>query len=387
MAATNGASTGKIVHPSDEVDWKNLTFGLAPTNGYAKVVWKNGSWGTPELVKEPYVQLHVASVALNYGQSVFEGLKAYRHKDGSVRIFRPTENAARMNHSAQMVCMPELPEALFLETTRLCAAANLEFVPPYGPHGTAGSLYMRPLYFGSGGNLALGPPDEFTLLVWCTPAGSLYGAASTSSPGVDAFVLEDFDRAAPKGTGSGKLAGNYAPVFQHMIAAKKAGYAITLHLDSATRTKIDEFSTSNCLLLAYEQGAGSSEAERLRKPTLYVPASDSILRSVTTKSIAQIADKSLGWNVEHAPVEFADVKAGKFDEVAAAGTAAVITPVRSVTYHTSATETSKVEIGNGQTAGPGFIHLMSQLTGIQSGDVEDSYGWLWPKEGIQPVEQ
>ena len=229
-------------------------------------------------------------------------LKAYRHKDGSVRIFRPTENAARMNHSAQMVCMPELPEALFLETTRLCAAANLEFVPPYGPHGTAGSLYMRPLYFGSGGNLALGPPDEFTLCVLpprrrCYP-GMLLGRsllvadAALRKPQQPRLVhacgiplrrsqheLPGRRRLRSRGLRQSRTkrhrvrqacwklrsvcrptsvcvsrqdchsqkrvqarltacnlgsprCRNCHSVFQHMIAAKKAGYAITLHLDS-----------------------------------------------------------------------------------------------------------------------------------------------------------
>lgn len=288
-----------------------------------------------------------------------------------------------MNHSASIISMPELPEKVFLEACRRCVAANLEFVPPYGPNGSGGSLYLRPLYFGSGGELALLPPDEFTFLVWCTPAGSLYGSSGTSAPGVDAYVLDNFDRTAPKGTGSAKLAGNYAPAFAPMVAAKKAGYPITLHLDSATRTLVDEFSTSNCLLLSYENGASTADEDKLKKPSLFVPASPSILKSVTAKSIAEIASKTFGWNVSIAPVPFANVKDKKFDEIAAAGTAAVITPVRSVTYHVSETDTQKVEIGNGKTAGPAFIQLMTNLTGIQSGDVEDTFGWLWPKEGVQ----
>lgn len=165
-------------------------------------------------------------------------MKAYRHEDNSVRLFRPWENSARINHSAATVCMPPIPEEMFLEACRLCVAANLEFVPPYGHHGSKGAMYLRPLYFGSGELLQLDPPSEFTLyalclcepntrlvpctrilsnafvipsVIWCTPAGSLYGSAGTSAPGVAALVLEDFDRSAPKGTGSAKLAGNYAP--------------------------------------------------------------------------------------------------------------------------------------------------------------------------------
>jgi branched-chain amino acid aminotransferase len=168
---------------------------------------------------------------------------------------------------------------------------------------------------------------------------------------------------------------------------------------------VDEFSTSNCLLLSYKQRAETSEDEKLKNPTLYVPESPSILKSITAKSIADIASKMFGWEVKKAPVPFEGVKVGcswqhglerladaihseqdgKYDEVAAAGTAAVITPIRSITYHTSPEETAKIEIGNGKTAGPGFFHLMSTMTGIQSGDVEDKFGWLWPAEGIAPT--
>ena len=171
-----------------------------------------------------------------------------------------------------------------------------------------------------------------------------------------------------------------------MTAVRGPTHALYLFTDAyhtATRTYVDEFSTSNCLLLKYQNGQATAEGDRLSNATLYVPESPSILKSVTTKSIAEIASKVFGWQVKIAPVPFADVKAQQFDEIAAAGTAAVITPVRSVSYHTSESEVAKVDIGNGKTAGPGFLSLMSHLTGIQAGDEEDQFGWMWPKEGVQ----
>lgn len=160
---------------------------------------------------------------------------------------------------------------------------------------------------------------------------------------------------------------------------------IPVHCVLATRTFVDEFSTSNCLLIKYANGQDTPEADRLKGVTLYVPESPSILKSVTTKSIAEIAKKAFGWNVVVGPVPFADVKAGQFDEVAAAGTAAVITPVSSISYTTSSASTgiTRIPVGDGKTAGPAFLALMKHLCGIQSGDIQDDFGWMWPKEGVQ----
>lgn len=190
-------------------------------------------------MREPTITLPIGSSALNYGQSCFEGMKAFRAKDDSVRLFRPQENCKRMNRSAASIGLPEVPEALFLEACERVVSHNLEFVPPYAPKASRGSMYLRPMLFGSGDELLLMPPTTFTFLVFGTPVGNMYSAAA-DAPGVDALVLDTFDRAAPRGSGAFKLAGNYAPVFRHQAAAKKAGYGITMHLDSQTRTLIDE---------------------------------------------------------------------------------------------------------------------------------------------------
>ncbi|GAA5913629.1 hypothetical protein JCM5296_003609 [Sporobolomyces johnsonii] len=362
------------VPPSKDFDWDKLAFDLYPTAGYVKYVYKDGAWGKAEWVKEPYLQLHVGSVALNYGVSCFEGLKAFRHPDEQVRLFRPDQNAARIQHSADIISMPVLPEEIFLEGVHTAVARNLHLVPAHKPYGANGSMYVRPLMFASGAQLALAPPSEFTFLVYVTPTGSLYGSAGGKAPAVDAFVVHAFDRAAPLGTGSAKLAGNYAPVLKHQGLAKKAGYAITLHLDSKTRTFVDEFSTSNFLAI---KKAASADAT----PTLVVPTSESILKSVTTKSIIGIA-QSLGWNVEPRAVPFDEVVNGGFEEVMAVGTAAAITPIRSITFHDTPETTKKILIGDGENAGPRVLELLSELTGIQSGTKEDKMGWTWPKEGV-----
>jgi branched-chain amino acid aminotransferase len=291
-----------------------LAFGLTETAGYVKYVWQDGAWGQQEWVPGSQIQIPVGSVALNYGASCFEGLKAFRQPDGQVKLFRPDENAKRLCHSAHIVSMPELPQDLFYEACHTAVAKNLQFVPPHAPHGAAGSLYVRPLLFASGAELVPMAPKTFTFVVWVTPTGSLYGTAGGKAPAVDAFVIEEFDRAAPRGGGPAKLAGNYAPVFRHQQKAKSQGYAITLHLDSQNRTHIDEFSTSN--FIGIKKPAAADE-----KPTLVVPASESILKSVTTKSLIGIAE-SFGWQVERRPVPFQEVIDGGLSEVMACGTAA-----------------------------------------------------------------
>ncbi|GAA6008982.1 hypothetical protein JCM11491_005702, partial [Sporobolomyces phaffii] len=331
----------QVVLPDPNFDWDKLAFDLYPTNGYVKHEYKDGKWGPAEWVKEPYLQLHVGSVALNYGVSCFEGCKAFRHPDSHVRVFRPDQNAARMQHSGEIICIPEVPEQTFLDAVALAVGRNLHLVPEHRAYAANGSMYVRPLLFASGAQLALAPPSEFTFLVYVTPTGSLYGSAGGKAPAVDALVLHLFDRAAPLGTGSAKLAGNYAPVLKHQGQAKKDGYAITLHLDSKTRSYIDEFSTSN--FLAIKKPAAPDAV-----PTLVVPTSPSILKSVTTKSIIAIAE-SFGWTVEPRPIPFSEVVDGHFDEVMACGTAAAITPIRSFSYHTSDDRVEKVTIGTGET--------------------------------------
>lgn len=222
---------------------------------------------------------------LNYGMQCYEGLKASRGPgDNTIGIFRPQQNAERMQHSASYVSMPEVPVDLFKQSVHLAVSLNAEFVPP---HRTGASMYIRPLLFGSCAQLGLDPPEEYMFVVYVMPTGVYHGVHP-----VAALILEDFDRAAPEGTGSAKIGGNYAPVLRHSGKAKKEGFGITLHLDSRTRSEIDEFSTSGFI------GIHGSPDEGC---TIVVPDSKNVIKSVTSDSICQIA-KSWGWKVEQRPV-------------------------------------------------------------------------------------
>lgn len=340
-----------IPQPSSAVDWPNLSFAVNEVNGHVQSIFKDGAWGPLEFVKEPFLRVSIMSPALNYGQQCFEGLKAFRCKDGHIRIFRPDENAKRMRHSADMAAMPGVPDELFLDAVKMAALKNAEFVPPYE---LGQAMYLRPLLMGTGAQLALMPPNEFTFLVAATPVANLY-SASGAKP-IDALIVEDFDRAAPAGTGSAKLGGNYAPVFSHAAKARQAGFPITLHLDSKTRTHVDEFSTSNFL------GLKTSGEET----TLVVPESTSILKSVTTKSVVELA-KSFGWDVEKRAVPVEEIS--EFSEIMSVGTAAVISPIKSVTYQ------GKKLVQLSEECGPGSQRVLKALRAIQTGDAEDTFGW------------
>jgi len=223
---------------------------------------------------------------LNYGQQCYEGLKAFRAPDDkTINIFRPQQNAERMQHSASFISIPEVPIELFKKCVHLAVSLNAEYVPP---HSTGAAMYVRPLLFGSSAQLGLSPPEEYTFLVFVLPTGVYHGTHP-----VAALILEDFDRAAPEGTGSAKIGGNYAPVLRWSDKAREEGYGITLHLDSRTRSEVDEFSTSGFI--------GVHGTPEKGDVIIVVPDSKSAIKSVTSNSICEIA-KLLGWKVEKRPV-------------------------------------------------------------------------------------
>jgi branched-chain amino acid aminotransferase len=210
--------------------------------------------------------------ALNYGMQCYEGMKAFRAPNNTINIFRPNMNAERMQHSASFVAMPEVPTDHYLECCSLAVAMNAAYVPP---HETGASMYIRPLLFGSSAQLGLNPPQEYTFVVY-------HGTKP-----VDALVLEDFDRAAPDGTGSAKIGGNYAPVLPHSDKAYASGYGITLHLDSKTRSVVDEFSTSAFIGV-------KKDGDKVK---LIASGSKNVIKSVTADSVLRIAE-SFGWETE-----------------------------------------------------------------------------------------
>lgn len=233
---------------------------------------------------DPFIRIHGMAPALNYGQQAYEGLKAFRTPgDSSIQIFRPDRNASRMQHSAEFVSMPPVPVDMFIDACRAAVALNAEWVPP---HDTGAAMYVRPQIYGSSAQLGLSPPEEYTFCVYVLPTGVYHGVHP-----VRCLILDDFDRAAPNGTGSAKVGGNYAPVLRWTDRARKDGFDITLHLDSATHSEIDEFSTSGFIGALVE---GDSV-------TIVVPDSQNVINSVTSESVQGIA-KSFGWKVEQRSV-------------------------------------------------------------------------------------
>ena len=334
------------------LDWPNLGFEYRQVNSFVEIDYKNGKWGDVKCSADEYVKIHIGATALHYGQACFEGLKAFQCKDGKVRIFRPQENAARIANSCNRVCMPPLPEKLFLEAVQTAVAANMDFVPPYG---TGGALYIRPLLYGSGPRIGLQPADEYKFICMVMPVADYYKGGIKP---VSAVVIDGYDRAAPRGVGAAKVAGNYAADLLPNMEAKKSGYPIGLYLDAKTNTFIEEFSTSNFLAID-KNGA-------------YVtPKSTAILASITNKSLMELAAAE-GRDVQHRAVPMQELMDGNFVEAAACGTAVVVTPVKNVLYNGAAHN-----IGTGaDEVGPVVKSLYDSVRAIQVGDKEDTLGWM-----------
>ena len=305
-------------------------------------------------VEDPYLKIHGMCPGLNYGQQAFEGIKAFRMPgDDAIAIFRPDKNAARMAHSAGFVAIPPIPDEVFLKACRKAVALNAEHVPP---HRTGAAMYLRPLAFGSSAQLGLNPPEEYIFCVYAIPTGVYHGALA-----VDGLILEHFDRAAPDGTGSAKLGGNYAPVLRWSERAKNEGFGITLHLDSKTRTEIDEFSTAG--FVGVKQKGDDF--------VLVVPDSKCVIESVTSISVCDLA-RSFGWKVEKRSIPYEELPT--FTEVMAAGTAAALVPVRSITMKSKNAKFTYQE--ERREPGPACTKLITTLKAIQQGKIKDEFGWL-----------
>jgi len=339
-----------------DTPWKDLGFEFRPTNSHIKLTYKDGEWGKAELVKEPYINIHIGATALHYGQACFEGLKAFTHADGSVNIFRPDENAKRMRNSCERTLMAPMPTEVFLDACKEVVRDNIEFVPPYG---SGGSMYIRPLLFGSGPRIGLQPSEEYTFLILVMPVGDYY-EGGLSAP-VDGLLIEDYDRAAPRGVGNVKVAGNYAADLLPNMLAKKKGYPIGLYLDAGSQSMVEEFSTSNFVGI------------KTKENKFVTPKSPSVLPSITNKSLMTVAaDEGLTVEARDVPVE----ELNEFDEVMAVGTAVVITPIGSITRCNDDGSETKYEFGeqNGEI-GDTTLKLYNKVRDIQNGECEDKYGW------------
>ncbi|KAF2429895.1 branched-chain-amino-acid aminotransferase [Tothia fuscella] len=344
--------------PVNTIDWDDIGFRVREVNGHIESHYsvKTGKWTEPEFVEDPFLRLHGMAPGLNYGQQCYEGLKAFRDpSDKVINLFRPNKNAERMQHSASYISIPPVPIDHFQRCCQLAVALNAEHVPP---HRTGAAMYVRPILFGSSAQLGLNPPEEYTFLVFVLPVGVYHGVHP-----VKALILEEFDRAAPEGTGSAKIGGNYAPVLRWSEKAGKEGYGITLHLDSKTRSEIDEFSTSGFIGVKVEEGG--------EKTTLVVPDSKNVIKSVTSDSIQGIA-KSFGWEVEVRKILYEELP--YFTEVMAAGTAAALVPITSITMKSRNDTFTYLKDDN--EPGPICMKLLSTLKGIQQGKIKDTFGWL-----------
>ncbi|MBP7506901.1 MAG: branched-chain amino acid aminotransferase [Prolixibacteraceae bacterium] len=332
----------------ENIDWKDLGFGYRDTDYNVRCYYRNGKWGEIEISSSPQITMHMAATCLHYGQEAFEGLKAYRGKDGKVRLFRLDENAMRMQASARGILMQELPIEKFKEAVLKVVELNKHFVPPFE---SGASLYIRPLLIGTGPQVGVKPADEYLFLVFVTPVGPYFKAGFKPT---DYVIYRHYDRAAPLGTGTIKVGGNYAAGLCAGVKAHEEGYSAVLYLDAKEKKYIDECGPANFFGI---------------KGNAYItPKSNSILPSITNKSLRQIA-LDLGMTVEERQIPVEELK--EFSEAGACGTAAVISPIRSI-YDAD----EDIRYFYGEEPGEKSIKLYKKLLGIQYGDEPDTHGWV-----------
>lgn len=331
------------------IDWKSLPFGYVKTDYNVRCYYRDGAWGQLEVSSSETINIHMAATCLHYGQEAFEGLKAFRGKDGKIRVFRWEENSKRMNKSAEGIMMQPVPAELFKEAMTLAVKLNLKFVPPYG---TGSSLYIRPLLIGSGPKVGVKPADEYMFMIFVTPVGPYFKEGFNP---VSAQIIRDIDRAAPLGTGHIKVGGNYAASLRANERAHDEGYSIAIFLDAREKRYIDE--------------AGPANFFGIKGNTYYTPDSKSILPSITNMSLRQLAmDMGMKIELDHIAVE----DLGIFEEVGACGTAAVISPIGKIFDR----ETGKTfDYCKDGKAGPVSTKLYEKLRAIQYGDEADPHNW------------
>lgn len=335
---------------SKNIDWANLGFEYIKTDKRYVANYKDGKWDDGKLIEDSTVSINECSGVLQYAQTCFEGLKAYRTKDGHIVCFRPELNARRMIETSQRLEIPVFPEERFLNALDQVVLANEDYVPPYGSGAT---LYVRPFLFGSGTVIGVAPAPEYQFRIFVTPVGPYFkGGAKPIT-----IRVSDFDRAAPHGTGSIKAGLNYAMSLYPTTDAHRKGFDENMYLDSATRTYVEETGGANFLFITKDN-------------KVITPKSDSILPSVTRRSLMIVARDYLGLEVEERPVPFSEVP--EFAECGLCGTAAVISPVGKIVDHGK-----EILIPSGMNEmGPVLKKLYDTLTGIQMGRIEAPEGWI-----------
>ena len=333
-----------------EIDWSNLSFGYMKTDYNVRINFREGAWGELEVSSSEYINMHMAATCLHYGQEAFEGLKAFRGKDGKIRVFHLEDNAARMQDTCRGILMAELPTERFREAVLKVIKLNERFVPPYE---SGASLYIRPLLIGTGAQVGVHPADEYLFLVLVTPVGPYFKGGFSTNPYV---IFRQFDRSAPLGTGIYKVGGNYAASLRANKMAHDLGYTSEFYLDAKEKKYIDE--------------CGAANFFGIKDNTYITPLSTSILPSITNKSLMQLAE-DMGMKVERRPVP--EEELSTFEEAGACGTAAVISPIQRI----DDVENNKSYVfSKDGKPGPVCTKLYNKLRAIQYGDEPDAHGWV-----------
>lgn len=334
-----------------DLDWANLSFSYIKTDYRFTAYWENGKWSDGEIITDEMMRIHEGSPALHYAQQCFEGMKAQTAKDGRVLLFRPELNAERMEQTAQRLMMPPVPRELFMQGVEETVRKNYAWIPP---HGSGASLYIRPILIGVGENIGLRPAVRYDFRVMVCPVGPYFKGTGLT---LITLAVTDFDRAAPRGTGNVKAGANYAGGLLSTQSAQKMGANEALYLDSAERKYLDEAGSAN-ILLAMKDG------------TFVTPKTNAILPSVTRRAIMVLAKDELKLKTEERLVELKK-ELPDIEEMAACGTAAVISPVGKILVDGKWHPFYK----NGEEVGPVMMKLYESLTQIQRGEKEDPYGW------------
>ena len=339
-----------VIMEKKDLDWSNLGFGYVKTDKRYVSNFKNGAWDEGTLTDDADIVLNECAGVFQYAQTVFEGLKAYTTEDGHIVTFRPDLNASRLADSARRLEMPVFPEERFVDAVQKVVEANAAYVPPYGSGAT---LYIRPYMMGTNPVIGVKPADEYQFRMFCTPVGPYFkGGAKPIT-----IRVSDYDRAAPCGTGNIKAGLNYAMSLHAIVTAHADGFDENMYLDPKTRTKVEETGGANFIFVT-------------RDNKLVTPKSDSILPSITRRSLVYVAEHYLGMEVEHREVYFDEVK--DFAEAGLCGTAAVISPIGKIVDHGK-----EILIPSGmEEMGPVTKKLYDTLTGIQMGRIEAPEGWI-----------
>ena len=331
------------------IDWSNLGFGYIQTDYRYVSNFKDGKWDEGILTTDATVTINESAGVLQYAQTCFEGMKAYRTVDGKVVCFRPDMNAKRMADTCRRLEMAVISEDQFIDAVIKTVKANIDYVPPYG---SGAALYIRPYMFGSNPVIGVKHSTEYQFRIFATPVGPYFKGGAKGI----ALRIPDFDRAAPRGTGHVKAGLNYAMCLHAIVDAHNQGYAENVYLDSATRTKIEETGGANIIFVTKDN-------------TVVTPKSDTILPSITRRSLMYVAEHYLGLQVEEREVLLSEVE--NFKEMALCGTAAVLSPVKSINDHGK-----EILFPTGDGMGEITKKLYDTLTGIQMGKMEAPNGWI-----------